>query len=155
MKELHDAPENELAIIDESTLRSKIYTIRGQRVMLDHDLADIYGYTVSAFNQQVKRNINRFPEDFLFELTAEEMLALSISQNVISIQTKGTKGGRSKSVKAFTEQGIYMLMTVLRGDLAIEQSKTLIRLFKSMRDYIAEKQKIFKKSSGQNVPMFV
>ena len=70
------------------------------------------------------------------------MLKLSKSQNVISIQTAGVKGGRSKPVKAFTESGIYMLMTVLKGDLAIEQSKTLIRLFKSMKDFIIENQQL-------------
>lgn len=134
--------KGEIMIIDEQTLRDKIYVIRGQQVMLDFDLAEIYGYSVSAFNQQIKRNIERFPEDFLFELTAEEMIELSKSQKVISIQTAGIKGGRSKPVKAFTESGIYMLMTVLKGDLAIEQSKTLIRLFKSMKDYIIENQQL-------------
>ena len=134
------ANDNKLIIVDESTLKDKIYTIRGQQVMLDFDLAEIYGYTVSAFNQQVKRNMDRFSDDFMFELTREEMVLLSKSQNVISIQTVGTKGGRSKPVKAFTEQGIYMLMTILKGDLAVEQSKTLIRLFKTMKDYLIENQ---------------
>ena len=134
--------KNEIMIVDEQSLRDKIYVIRGQQVMLDFDLAEIYGYSVSAFNQQVKRNIERFPDDFIFELTPEEMHELSKSQNVISIQTAGIKGGRSKPVKAFTESGIYMLMTVLKGDLAIEQSKTLIRMFKSMKDYIIENQQL-------------
>ena len=88
--------DNEIMIVDERSLKDKIYVIRGQQVMLDFDLAEIYGYTVSAFNQQVKRNIDRFPEDFLFELTSEEMEFLSKSQNVISIQTREVKGGRSK-----------------------------------------------------------
>lgn len=134
--------DNEIMIIDERALKDKIYTVRGVQVMFDFDLAEIYGYTVSAFNQQVKRNIERFPEDFLFELSASEMMELSKSQNVISIQTEGIKGGRSRPVKAFTESGIYMLMTVLKGDLAIEQSKTLIRLFKRMKDYIIENQQL-------------
>ena len=137
-----DTPIVSVAIVNEQTLRDKIYIIRGQQVMLDFDLADIYGYTVSAFNQQVKRNSDRFPGDFMFELTADEMLDLSKSQNVISIQTAGIKGGRSKPVKAFTESGIYMLMTVLKGDLAIEQSKMLIRLFKGMKDFIIENQQL-------------
>ena len=100
--------DNEIMIIDERSLKDKIYTVRGVQVMFDFDLAEIYGYTVSAFNQQVKRNIERFPEDFLFELSASEMMELSKSQNVISIQTEGIKGGRSKPVKAFTESGIYV-----------------------------------------------
>ncbi len=132
----------EIMIINQQSLRDRIYTIRGQQVMLDFDLAEIYGYTVSAFNQQVKRNLNRFPDDFLFELTPDEMFILSKSQKVISIQISGIKGGRTKPVKAFTEQGIYMLMTVLKGDLAIEQSKMLIRLFKGMKDYITENQQL-------------
>ena len=130
--------ENEIMIIDEQTLKEKMRIIRGQPVLLDFDLAKFYGYTVSAFNQAVTRNMERFPDDFVFELTSVEMTELSKSQNVISIQTTGVKGGRTKPVKAFTEQGVYMLMTVLRSPLAIEQSKTLIRLFKGMKDYIAE-----------------
>ena len=68
-------------IVDENTLRSKIYTIRGQQVMLDSDLADIYGYTTKAFNQQVKNIIEKFPVDFRFQLTAEEVAELSKSKN--------------------------------------------------------------------------
>ena len=136
MKELHDAPENELAVIDESTLRSKIHTIRGQRVMLDHDLAEIYGYTTKAFNQQVKNNQDKFDSDFMFLLSNHEW------QNLKSKNLTSSWGGRRTPPKAFTEQGIYMLMTVLKGDLAIEQSKTLIRLFKSMKDYISENRSL-------------
>ena len=71
----------------ETTLKDKIYTIRGQKVMLDFDLAEIYGFSVSAFNQQVKRNISRFDEDFMFDLNKIEMELLSKSQNVISMTT--------------------------------------------------------------------
>ena len=95
--------------------------------MLDFDLAEIYGFATSAFNQQVKRNIERFDNEFRFQLTREEADRLSISQNVTSIQTKGVRGGRAKLPYAFTEAGIYMLMTVLKGSLAIQQSKALIR----------------------------
>ena len=129
-------------VLDEFALKSKIYTIRGQQVMLDFDLAEIYGYTTKAFNQQVKRNIERFDEDFMFELTKQEMEYISKSQIVTSIQTLGNKGGRAKPIKAFTEQGIYMLMTVLKSDMAVEQSKTLVRLFKSMKDYLINNQSL-------------
>ncbi|MBO4904446.1 MAG: ORF6N domain-containing protein [Lachnospiraceae bacterium] len=108
--------------------------------MLDYDLAEIYGYTTSAFNQQVKRNVDRFDEDFRFQLTREETEILSISQFVISIQTKGLKGGRAKLPWAFTESGVYMLMTVLKGDLAVQQSKALIRIFREMKEYIIDTQ---------------
>ena len=115
-------------IVDEGSLQDRIYNVRGTLVMLDFDLAEIYGYSVSAFNQQVKRNIDRFPNDFMFQLTKLEFENL-MSQNVIS-----SWGGRRKLPYAFTEQGIYMLMTVLKGSSAIEQSITLIRLFKSIED---------------------
>ena len=132
--------ENEIVILNETDLRSKIYTIRGIQVMLDFDLAEIYGYSVKAFNQQVKNNIEKFDSDFRFQLNAYEVLELSRSKILTSIQVKGVKGGRAYLPYAFTEQGIYMLMTVLRGDLAIRQSKMLVRLFKGMKDFIIERE---------------
>lgn len=136
-KDYHeDAPVP--AIVDEGTIRDKIYVIRGQQVMLDSDLAAIYGYTTSAFNQQVKRNADRFPADFRFQLSKEDLEALSRSQNVIL--NRGT--GRGANIKympyAYNEQGIYMLMTVLKGELAVQQSIALIRTFKAMKDYIVD-----------------
>ena len=128
--------DSEIMIVDEGSLQDRIYNVRGTLVMLDFDLAEIYGYSVSAFNQQVKRNIDRFPNDFMFQLTKLEFENL-MSQNVIS-----SWGGRRKLPYAFTEQGIYMLMTVLKGSSAIEQSITLIRLFKSMKDYIIQNQQL-------------
>ncbi|MBQ3369053.1 ORF6N domain-containing protein [bacterium] len=133
--------EKEIVMIhNEQDLRSKIYTIRGLQVMLDFDLAEIYGYSVKAFNQQVKNNIEKFDNDFRFQLNAYEVLELSRSKILTSIQVKGVKGGRAYLPYAFTEQGIYMLMTVLRGDLAIRQSKMLVRLFKEMKDFIIERE---------------
>ena len=87
--------ENEIVIHNENDLRSKIYTIRGMRVMLDFDLAEIYGYSVKAFNQQVKNNIEKFDEDFMFQLNIDEVMELSRSKFLTSIQVKGVKGGRS------------------------------------------------------------
>ena len=130
----------EIAIIDERTIRDKIYEVRGVKVMLDFDLAEIYGFSTSAFNQQVKRNAERFDDDFRFQLTREEVERISISQIVTSIQTKGVKGGRSKLPWAFTQSGIYMLMTVLKGELAAKQSKDLVKTFKKMKDYILGNQ---------------
>ena len=122
-------------IINEDMLRDKIYTIRGQKVMLDYDLAKIYGYTTSAFNRQVKNNVDRFEgEDFMFQLTRKEIERCFGHQNLDSVICKnyisqnhiffdGQNGGTRKLPYAFTEQGIYMLMTVLRGPLAIRQSR--------------------------------
>ena len=126
-----------LALLDESQIKDLIYEVRGQKVMLDFDLARIYGYGTSAFNQQIKRNLDRFPQDFSFQLTKQEFESILLSRFVTS-----SWGGRRSLPRAFTEQGIYMLMTVLHGSLAIEQSITLIRLFRSMKDYIAETQSL-------------
>ena len=126
-----------LALLDESQIKDLIYEVRGQKVMLDFDLARIYGYGTSAFNQQIKRNLDRFPQDFSFQLTKQEFESILLSHFVTS-----SWGGRRSLPRAFTEQGIYMLMTVLRGDIAVRQSKTLIRLFKSMKDYIVETQSL-------------
>ena len=132
--------KDEMMFISHESLVKKIYIIRGQKVMLDFELAEIYGYETKAFNQQVKRNIEKFDEDFMFRLTDEEVSELSRSQN--ATLNKGT--GRGSNIKykpyAFTEQGIYMLMTVLRGELAVKQSKALIRMFKQMKDFIIENQ---------------
>ncbi len=126
--------EFEIVEINETMLQSKIYLVRGQKVMLDFDLAEIYGYTTTKFNQQVKNNIEKFDEDFMFQLTKEEL------DNLMSKKLTSSWGGRRKLPKVFTEQGIYMLMTVLKGELAIRQSKALIRTFKQMKDYIIENQ---------------
>ncbi|MBQ9043240.1 MAG: ORF6N domain-containing protein [Eggerthellaceae bacterium] len=128
-----------VAIIDEELLRNKIYEIRGQKVMLDFELAEIYGYSTKAFNQQVQRNIEKFDDDFRFQLTDIETLALSRSQNV-TLNRVGRGSNFKYNPYAFTEQGVYMLMTVLKGELATKQSKALIRLFKQMKDYVVENQ---------------
>ena len=128
--------KSEFPLIDENMLKSRIYTIRGLKVMLDADLAEIYGYSTKAFNQQIKNNIEKFDEDFRFQLDSEEIEGLSRSKFLTSMQIKGVRGGRSYAPYAFTEQGIYMLMTVLKGERATAQSKALIRLFKQMKDYI-------------------
>ena len=136
--------KSELMTVD--NIRNHVYVIRGQQVMLDADLAQIYGYEVKALNQQVKRNIIRFPEDFMFELTDEEVIEVSRSQNV----TLNEKKTRGKNVKynphAFTEQGIYMLATVLRGELAEQQSIFIMRAFREMRHYIKQNQQFVTQS---------
>ena len=122
-------------------LAVRIYTIRGVKVMLDADLAEIYGYTTKRFNEQVKNNIEKFDEDFRFQLTLKE--AETCSRSKILTLNGGHRGTNIKYAPyAFTEQGIYMLMTVLKGDLAIRQSMALIRLFKQMKDCIVENQQL-------------
>lgn len=97
------ANDNKLMIIDESTLKDKIYTIRGQQVMLDSDLAMIYGYEVKRLNEQVKYNTNRFPEDFMFQITKEEINALRSDFSTANINPKSRSHPH-----VFTEQGIYI-----------------------------------------------
>ena len=127
--------KDEIMLVSHESLVKKIYIIRGQKVMLDFELAEIYGYETKNFNRQVKNNIEKFEgEDFMFRLTEEEMDDLRCK-----IFTSSW-GGTRYLPYAFTEQGIYMLMTVLKGDLAVRQSRALVRTFKQMKDYIVENQ---------------
>ena len=130
-----DKKKDEFAVIDitEEYLKERIYEIRGQRVILDSDLSEIYGYTTKAFNQQVKNNIEKFDEDFMFELTDDEVEDLRSNFLTANLNSKSRYNPH-----VFTEQGLYMLMTVLKGPLAVKQSKALIRTFKRMKDYILE-----------------
>ena len=149
--------------LTEENVESIVYEIRGQKVMLDFDLAKIYGYATRDFNNQIKHNIERFEEDFRFQLTKEEWQEVLKRQIVASNEEKRLvsktstlsddlrlKKSTAKELSskrrynpyAFTEQGIYMLMTVLRGELAVKQSKALIRLFKRMKDYIVENKEL-------------
>ena len=159
---------NNLSIYDDDYLKSKIYIIRGVQVMLDADLAEIYGYSTKRFNEQVKNNIERFDEDMRFQLTNSEYESLKskfltsklLSNDCESIEYKETevlrskistsklekRGGRQYLPYAFTEQGIYMLMTVLKGDLAVDQSKKLIKLFKKMKDFFVQFQNVLPES---------
>ena len=128
----------DILVISQFDIKNRIYTIRSQKVMLDADLATIYGYETKAFNQQVKRNIERFPTDMMFQLTDDEIKDLSRSQNVTLNKTTGRGKNMKYNPYAFTEQGIYMLMTVLKGELAVKQSIMLVRIFKEMKDYISD-----------------
>ncbi len=110
--------------------------------MLDYDLAEFYGYEVKALNQQVKRNIDRFPEDFMFQLKKEEVPKDFSKSQIVTLNEKGDKRGTNikKMPYAFTEQGIYMLATVLKGQLAEQQSIFIMRAFREMRHYIKQNQ---------------
>ena len=112
--------------LDENEIASMVYEIRGQKVMLDFDLARIYGYATRDFNNQIKHNIERFDEDFVFRITKSEWDQL--------LRLKKSTANKISSIRrynpyAFTEQGIYMLMTVLKGDLAVKQSTDQTKLY--------------------------
>lgn len=116
-------------------IQNKIYEIRGQRVMLDFDLAAIYQVETRALKQAVRRNIERFPDDFLFVLTREEansLITIGVSQNVISPDYNIG----SSDMFAFTEQGVAMLSSVLRSKAAIQANIAIMRAFVAMRNYI-------------------
>ena len=114
-------------------IQSKIYEIRGQRVMLDFDLAELYQVETRVLNQAVKCNIDRFPEDFMFQVTAEEWVVIS-SQFVMTSRNKRPK---SALPLAFTEHGVVMLSSVLRSDIAVQTSVLITRAFVAMRQIIA------------------
>jgi len=118
---------NELII----PIRSKIYIIRGKQVMIDRDLAELYQVENRALNQAVKRNSDRFPDDFMFQLTKEEYENL-ISQIVIS---SSEHGGVRKMPYAFTEEGVYMLATALRSPVAAQTSIAIVRTFTKLREF--------------------
>lgn len=136
----------------EGDLINKIHTIHGVKVMLDSDLAKIYGYETKYLNRQVKNNRKKFEgEDFMFQLTeveAEKILMCNFctsrldNTNLKSQNVTSSWGGTRKLPYAFTEQGIYMLMTVLKGELATRQSRALVMAFKMMKDYILEKSSL-------------
>ena len=128
----------EIMLVNQESLAEKIYIIRGQKVMLDFELAEIYGYETKRFNEQVKNNIEKFDDDFRFQLTKEEWE--NLRSKISTSKSETGSGGRRYLPYVFSEAGIYMLMTVLKGELAVKQSKALIRTFKQMKDYIVENQ---------------
>lgn len=115
------------------TIESMIYTIRGQRVMIDKDLANLYGVQTKALNQAVKRNLKRFPDDFMFQLTLEEFRFLK-SQIVTS---KTGSGGKQKQPLVFTENGVAMLSGILQSDRAINVNISIMRTFTKLRSFLA------------------
>ena len=134
------AESTELMAVD--NICNRVYYIRGQQVMLDYDLAEIYGYEVKRLNEQVKRNIARFPDDFMFQLTKDEIPDDFLKSQIATLNENGNRRGLhiKKLPYAFTEQGIYMLATVLRGALAEQQSIFIMRVFREMRHYIKQNQ---------------
>lgn len=129
--------------LNNETVESMIYVIRGERVMLDFELAKIYGYETKNLNRQVKNNIEKFPDEFRFKLTENEIENLVRCKKFTSRSWEhSNEGGRRYLPYAFTEQGIYMLMTVLKGELATKQSISLIKAFKQMKDYIIESNNV-------------
>ena len=128
-------------LLEAEDISRRIFTIRGQRVMLDADLAELYDVATFRLNEAVKRNSTRFPEDFMFRLTAEEYTSL-ISQIAIS---KPGRGGRRKMPYAFTEQGVAMLSSVLNSERAIQVNIAIMRAFVRMRKMLLSHEELARK----------
>lgn len=144
---------NAIELLPEEVLLHKIYLIRGQKIMLDRDLAELYETETKVLKQAVRRNLHRFPEDFMFELSPDEFKALR-SQFVTSNQKRG---GSRYLPMAFTEQGITMLSCVLSSPQAIQVNIRIVRLFTKMRemilthkDLLLELEEIRKKMTTQD-----
>ena len=131
---------DQLVVVD--NIESLIKVIRGQQVMLDRDLATLYGVETKRLNEQVKRNIKRFPEDFMFQLTKDECLRSQIAT---------LNEGRGQHLKympyVFTENGVAMLSSVLRSDTAIEVNIRIMRAFTSMRHFLQNNAEVFQRLS--------
>jgi hypothetical protein len=128
------------SLVTAGRIAGAIVLLRGHKVMLDADLAELYGVETRALNQAVRRNATRFPEDFMFRLTAEEVAILK-SQTV----TSNARGGRRKLPYAFTEQGVAMLSSVLRSPRAIQVNIEIMRAFVQLRQMLASNAELAKK----------
>lgn len=127
------------SLLSEETISNKIYFIRGQKVMLDSDLASLYEVETKRLNEQVKRNLSRFPSDFMFQLTENEY-------NSSRSQIATLKNGRGSNLKylpfAFTEHGILMLSSVLKSDKAIQTNIQIMRIFTKVRQMLLDTTEI-------------
>ena len=147
--------ENEISILEENSIRSKIQVIRGQQVMLDRDLAELYGVETKRLNEQVKRNIERFPEQFCFQLTREEVDNLkkqysvksqfATSPDISNNMFAGQDGGTRKLPFVFTEEGVAMLSAVLKSETAIKASVQIISVFVKMRHFLTANAQLFQR----------
>jgi len=118
-------------LIVQGEISSKIFTLRGKQVMLDRDLAKLYNVETKVLNQAVKRNLKRFPDDFMFQVSENEYE--NLRSQIVTSSTK--HGGRRYMPFVFTEQGIYMLATVLKSDVAIDVNIAIMRTFTKLREF--------------------
>lgn len=134
--------DNNIVMVENIEIDNMIYSVRGKQVMLDSDLAELYHVETRVFNQAVKRNINRFPEHFRFQLTESEFKNLR-SQFVTSSGRNSAHGGRRYMPYAFTEQGIAMLSAVLKSDIAVDVSIKIMDAFVQMRNFLLSNKEMF------------
>ncbi len=142
----YDEKPNKKALVPIEIIEKKIFVIRGVKVMTDKDLAILYGVTTKRLNEQVKRNIKRFPPDFMFQLTKEEYVLLkSIDPNLRSQNATSKYGGRRYFPFVFTEQGIAMLSGILNSDRAIIVNISIMRAFVKLRQMISKNKEFEQK----------
>ncbi|MCW5961828.1 MAG: ORF6N domain-containing protein [Pyrinomonadaceae bacterium] len=132
----------ETALVTLDLIERKIYIVREQKVMLDSDLANLYGVSTKRLNEQVKRNLQRFPEDFMFQLTNDELENL---RSQIATSSSKTYGGRRYMPYVFTEQGVAMLSGVLNSERAVQVNIGIMRAFVKMRKMLIANEEIGKK----------
>ena len=135
--------KNEIAII-----QNKIYVFRGQQVMADRDIAELYGVETRRLNEQVRRNVSRFPEEFCFQLTESEF------QNLMSQNATSSWGGTRKLPFVFTEQGVAMLSAVLKSETAIKASVQIMKAFVAMRRFLVSNAQIFQRLDALEMHQF-
>ena len=137
--------ENQLKIVNSEEIKNLIYTIRGKQVMLDSDVAMLYHYETKNVNKAMKRNIERFPEDFCFQLTNDEFKNLRFQFGTLNKKVNNGKVTRKYLPYVYTEQGISMLAGVLKNDIAIQVSISIIRAFIEMRKFISSNAQVFER----------
>lgn len=130
------------SVIPADVIESRILFLRNKKVMLDSDLAELYGVETSNLNKAVKRNMDRFPEDFMFQLTKDESDALTFQTGMSKTQGRG---GRRYLPYAFTEQGVAMLSSVLRSKRAVQVNIAIMRAFVKLREMIASHKDLARK----------
>lgn len=138
--------ENEIQIINNEGIKNLIYTVRGKQVMLDSDVANLYHYKTKVLNLTVRRNIERFPEEFCFQITEDELESLRFQFETSN--KNNMRGGRRYLPYVFTEQGIAMLSGVLKSEVAIKVSIHIIKAFIEMRKFISLNGQVFQEISG-------
>ena len=138
-----------ISIVPDENIMGKIYYIRGEKVMFDRDLANLYGVETGALNQAMKRNMKRFPEDFMFKLTKEEasnwksqLVTSNYERSLISQTVISKRGGTRHFPYVFTEQGVAMLSSVLKSERAIEVNIQIMRMFIRTREFLASNSEL-------------
>lgn len=131
--------------ISNEEIKNLIYTIREKQVMLDSDVARLYHYTTKNINKAVKRNLDRFPEDFCFQLTESEFQDLRFQIGTLNKKVNNGEVTRKYLPYAFTEQGISMLSGVLRNEIAVKVSISIIRAFAEMRKFLSANGQLFER----------